>query len=145
MNCEGGGRRHCQRGQVLGEFAIASATALLLILGIIDFGRAMFVYDFVANAARMGTRYAIVHAAPCNGGVTTSCELAVKNFIAANGTGIDQSKVQLIFTWEGTPTCAGTANPGCNVKLEVDYPFAFMMTPLPTLTLKSTSQMVISQ
>ncbi len=119
---------------------------LVLIFGIIEFGRAFFAYDLVAQGARLGTRYAIVHATPCKSGGTAPCELAAKNYILSKAPGIDQSKLTPVFTWEGaSSTCPGTAQPGCYVKIELDYTFAFAALPLPSQTLKSTSQMVISQ
>jgi Flp pilus assembly protein TadG len=62
-------------GQELVEFAIVFPLLMLLLLGIIDFGRIMYSYSAITNAAREGTRYAIV---PDHQGdiaaVTESCD-----------------------------------------------------------------------
>lgn len=136
---------HGERGQALVELALVSVAVLFLIFGTLDFGRALYTYDFVAQAARSATRLAIVRAGPCAGGTTASCESAVQQAVYANTPGIDTSKLQpLQFTWEGADaTCPGTAQRGCTVTVEIDYPFTFTL-PLPALTLKATSQMVIS-
>ena len=137
---------HAQRGQALVEFALTSAVALLLILGVLEMGRAFFAYDFVSQAARIGTRYAIVNSTPCSATQDTSpCEQAIANYVKANVPGIDPAKLSLLFTWQGAPACAGTAQAGCTVAIEVDYAFNFVALPLPGPTLRSSSQMTISQ
>lgn len=133
-------------GQALVEFGLTSALALMLILGIFDVGRMFFAYDFVAQAARIGTRYAIVNAAPCaSTGITTPCEQATAAYIDSKLPGIDPSKLALVFTWQSAPPCAGIAKPGCSVAIQVDYAFSFVALPLPGETLQSSSQIVISQ
>ncbi len=143
-----------QRGQAIVEFALAASVALTLIFGIIDFGRGLYTYDLVSQAARVGTRYAIVHATiaahncsdPLVG--TTPCETDVIAYIKSKMTGVDPSQitVKTPFTWEGADaTCEATAKPGCTVGIEVDYNFTFVTLPLPAQTIKSYSQMVIAQ
>lgn len=48
------------RGQALVEFAFVLPVLLLVLVGILDFGRAIFAYNSVSNAARSATRVAIV-------------------------------------------------------------------------------------
>ena len=54
-------RRHRSRGQGLAEFALVAPILILLIVGVLDFGRAIYAANAVANAARMGARTAIVN------------------------------------------------------------------------------------
>ena len=54
------------QAQALVEFALVMPLLLLLLVGIIDFGRALFVYSEVSNAAREAVRYAAVNSADCN-------------------------------------------------------------------------------
>lgn len=49
------------RGQALVEFALILPILLILLLGILDFGRAIAAYNSVSNAARSGARVAIVN------------------------------------------------------------------------------------
>ena len=51
---------HSRRGQQLVEFALLLPLLLLLLLGIIEFGFAVFRYDTVANTSREIARYGIV-------------------------------------------------------------------------------------
>jgi len=49
-----------ERGQALAEFAIVLPLLLLLIAGILEFGRAWNIKQAVTDAAREGARYAVV-------------------------------------------------------------------------------------
>lgn len=54
-------RPHCrERGAAAVEFALILPILLLLIGGIVDFGRAMFTQVIVTNSAREGARAAVV-------------------------------------------------------------------------------------
>lgn len=49
------------RGQALVEFALVLPLFVLLLLAIFDFGRVIWARNIIENAAREGTRQAIVH------------------------------------------------------------------------------------
>lgn len=48
-------------GQTLAEFALVVPIFLLIVLGLFDVGRAVFVYNGLSNAVREGARLAIVN------------------------------------------------------------------------------------
>jgi Flp pilus assembly protein TadG len=48
------------RGQALVETALVLPILLIVLLGIFDFGRAIYAYNTIANAAREAARLAIV-------------------------------------------------------------------------------------
>ncbi len=50
-----------QAGQTMAEFAITLAVFVLILLGIIDLSRAVLARNVIADLAREGARYAIVH------------------------------------------------------------------------------------
>ena len=50
-----------RRGQSLVEFSIVSLMVCILALAAVEIGRVILVYTTVANAARAGVRYAVVH------------------------------------------------------------------------------------
>jgi Flp pilus assembly protein TadG len=52
------------RGQALVETALVLPLLLLLLIGTIDFGRGIYLYITVSNAAREGARVAIVNQSP---------------------------------------------------------------------------------
>lgn len=48
-----------QRGQSMVEFALSSVVLLLLVSGLVDIGRAIYVSEALSNAAREGARHGI--------------------------------------------------------------------------------------
>ncbi len=50
-----------QAGQTMAEFAITLAVFMLILLGIMDLSRAVLAKNVIADLAREGARYAIVH------------------------------------------------------------------------------------
>jgi len=148
--------RHSERGSTLPEMAIAAVAVMLLIFGVIDFGRAMYTYGFVSDLAREGARWAVVRG-------STSCTNSNNELADCNATEAEvQTYVQSLsegatlasgFTVTVTyPTCppdiaSGSNAPGCTVAVQVTYPFKFIMGLLPKeqLNISSTSTMVISQ
>ena len=53
-----------QRGQSLVEFALSSVVLLLLVGGLVDIGRAIYVSEAISNAAREGARHGAWYDAP---------------------------------------------------------------------------------
>jgi Flp pilus assembly protein TadG len=54
-------RRKRGRGQALVEFALVFPIALLVLFGVFDVGRLVFIYTGLTNGAREGARMAIVN------------------------------------------------------------------------------------
>ena len=54
-------RRDKPRGQAMVEFALVIPVFILLLVGMFDLGRVVWVNDTLATAAREAARYAIVH------------------------------------------------------------------------------------
>jgi Flp pilus assembly protein TadG len=50
-----------ERGTTLVEFAIGVTVLLTAMFAIVEFGRALFVHNALADAARRGARYATLH------------------------------------------------------------------------------------
>lgn len=55
---------HGQRSQAMTEFALVAPILLLMIFGIIDFGRAIYIYSTLVAAANEGVRVAIRASTP---------------------------------------------------------------------------------
>ncbi len=143
------------------EFALTVTLFLVMLFGIVDFGRALYTYHFLSNAARDATRYAAVHGSTCNddascsvanpdSGPANSANTVVQDYVKSiTPPGIDPSKVVTTPVWPGNGTtgCPSSSNsPGCPVKVQVSYPFGFLV-PLVrngSITLSSTSEMTIS-
>lgn len=56
--------RRAQRSQAIVEFAIVAPILLLLIFGIVDFGRVIYVYVTLNQAVNEGARAAVIATAP---------------------------------------------------------------------------------
>ena len=63
-----------QDGQALVEFSLALIPFLLLLMAVFDFGRAIYIYNGVSQAAREVARAASVHAQPGTNPVGYSTE-----------------------------------------------------------------------
>jgi Flp pilus assembly protein TadG len=154
-------RLELEQGSSLVEFALIVVIFMSMILGIMDFGRALYSYHFVSHAAREATRYAAVRGSTCtldgsctNDGycatvATTAClPTYVKN---TTPPGIDTTKITTTASWpvqtSSPAVCKTTSNaPGCTVEVQVSYSFSFLVPLVHTgaVTLSSTSEMVIA-
>lgn len=125
--------RRNERGSQLTEFAFVAILLFMLVFGIMEFGRAIWMYDTVAHAAREGARYAIVRGAE-SGQTATAGD--VQTYVQTRATGM--TAVTVTTTWEPDN------NPGSVVQVRVDTLFQPVVPFLPATTLTSTSRMVIS-
>ena len=60
-------RASAQLGQSMVEFALSSVVLLLLVGGLVDIGRAIYVQETISNAAREGARHGAWFQAPALG------------------------------------------------------------------------------
>lgn len=60
-----------QRGATLVEFSIGATVFLTVMFGVIEFGRALWTHNALADAARRGARYAVNQPASSPAGVKT--------------------------------------------------------------------------
>lgn len=145
-----------ERGNSLVEHALVLTVLLTMLFSIIDFGRALYTYHFVSNAAREATRWASVRSQSTNlpgGAATPGPGGNVQAFVSnVSGMGLDPTLVHTTTSFVAppntTPACAPpTNNPGCVVEVTVkyDYHFFFPFLPSSLVTMTSTSQMVITQ
>ena len=146
------------RGSTLVEFAFLIPILFALVFGIIDFGRALYSYHFVSNAAREATRWASVRGRDCTGlsgcppGAAATDVSSYVTSIAPMGIDTSPSKLSVTTNWvmppNNLPICtAYPTNPGCAVQVQVSYQFKFILPFLPSsgYRMTSTSEMIISQ
>jgi Flp pilus assembly protein TadG len=135
--------RHTERGASMVETGIALLLLLIVVFGIIDYGRAMYAYDAISNAARLGTRYAIVRGSQCQAAGCPATGDSIQTFVRAQAPLIDTNRMTVTTTWPN----GNCKSPGCPVLVTVTYPFDFVspVIPLAVLTMSSSSQMIISQ
>jgi Flp pilus assembly protein TadG len=145
------------RGNTLTEFALILPFLFAGLFGVIEFGRALYTYHFVSDAAREASRWASVRGKDCNAWPQACPAKAadVQDYVVSIvPPGINTSPTELLVntSWVAPPGkgnfCARFPNnPGCAVQVQITYQFKFILPFLPTSTysIKSTSEMVISQ
>jgi Flp pilus assembly protein TadG len=133
--------RHPQRGQSLVELALVIPLLILLFMAVFDFGRAIFAYNSVAEAARNGSRVAIVNQAPAD-----ICAVVSQR---APGLGLPAACAgtqTAVGTWvDGTDCSANEFN--CEQLVRVNYEFRAITPIIGTfigpIMLSSTSRVTV--
>jgi Flp pilus assembly protein TadG len=104
------------RGQTLVEFALILPVFILIAVVIFDFGRAVYYYSAVHNAAREGARYGVIHPSPAD---YPQIEAVARNY--AIGLGASDITVTVA---NGLPeTISGVNFPNPTIKVTVLYDF----------------------
>jgi Flp pilus assembly protein TadG len=139
------------------EMAVVSSVLFAMLFGIIELSLALYTYNYVSDAAREGTRYAIVRGSSCS--VLTNCNVTsaqIQTYVQQLGyPGINAANTTATATWlspsSSTPVtwtaCGSTCNtPGDAVQVRVTYSFLLSVPFVPgrTLSLQSSSMMVIA-
>jgi Flp pilus assembly protein TadG len=136
-----------EAGSILLEFALVTLVLLTVLFGIIDVGRALFAYDFVSDAARRGTRFAMVRGTSCSGlaGGCPAAQSDIQTYLSSNAPGINTSNLTVTATCQpggGALPC----KPGTPVNVKVQYTFSFFSPLVPSSwVMSSSSQRVVSQ
>lgn len=76
---------HDDRGTALVEFALVLPILLVLLFGVIDFGRAFLLRSTLAAGVREGARAGAVHEAPCTGAGLALMRTRVREAVTAAG------------------------------------------------------------
>lgn len=150
-----------ESGGTLVETALSMTLLLSLIFGIIEVGLMLYSYHFISNAAREGTRYAIVRGSSwgttCGSYSSSGCTATttqIQQYIRSLGfPGIDPAKLSVTPTSSltvGGSSCSpftscNAASNVVQVKVTYNFPFSVPFVSPRTLSMSSTSQMVISQ
>ncbi len=144
-------RRSDRTGATLVESALTLPLLLLLIFGMIDLGIAVQRAALCHEAARMGARMAIVHGADALQHGVWSVDQAVAAIHARidpilEAAAVDPANVQVTVTWQKSGSGPYLNSPGSLVTVQVSIPHrsAVPFLRLPSFTVSSDSQMVIS-
>jgi Flp pilus assembly protein TadG len=90
-------RHHKRRGAAIVEMALVLPIFFMVVLGIVEFGRAMMVSQMVTNAAREATRLAII-----DGSTNTSVTTWVEEFLG-DSINVEASDVTVTITVVAAP------------------------------------------
>jgi Flp pilus assembly protein TadG len=147
------GRTRNERGSYVLEMAFSLTILLALVFGVFEISEALYTYHILSDAAREGTRYAIVRGSACS--VITPCPATAANiqsYLQGLGLpGINPNLMTVTTTWPSrgsacTPSTNPCNNPGNLVQVTVTYrfPLSIPFVTASTVTMSSTSEMVIS-
>lgn len=128
-------RRRREAGQSLVETALVLPVLLIILMGIFDFGRAIFAYNAVSNSAREAVRVAIVNQN------TTAVEDEAKR----SAIGLDPAEIDVTFS---IPDCVAV-QVGCTAQVQVDHRW-MAITPIignliGPIPLSSTTEMKVER
>jgi Flp pilus assembly protein TadG len=110
---------------------------IMLLIGVVEIGRMVLVYTTIANAARAGTRYAIVHGTDSS--VTPDqVRAVVRNYLSAAPMTAGSADVNVTYG-------VSSMTIGSTVTVQVSYLFDPLTTYFPlSVNLGSTSEGVIT-
>jgi Flp pilus assembly protein TadG len=142
--------RRREAGQAQVEFALVIVFIMLLIVGFMEVILMMHTYNVIADAAKEGVRYAIVHGAGNTGGCGPASCAAITG---APGTGVVKTYAQYSLHDTTTMTVAVDYNPGgnngavacntspCLVRVTVSYPYQPIFgLGWPTVTVNAAAE-----
>ncbi len=129
------------RGSAFVEFGILGPVFFLVIVGMIDFGRMMWLSNSVEHAATEGARYAAVRG---SNKATVATVQTITDFARAQVTLIPTGDMTVNVSW----TPANNNNPGSSVTVQVTYDdFEYLLVGFlgfEPVDLEGTSTMVIN-
>jgi Flp pilus assembly protein TadG len=109
-------RRPARRGAALLEFAVVMPVLLIVVLGMIEIGRAVMVVDVLAYAARLGARTASISSGSTSGATSAAGK-------ALTDSGINGATVTVAVN-SSTVTDAAAAVSGDEIAVTVNVPYA---------------------
>ncbi len=140
------------RAQALVETALVLPLLLLLIVGLFDVGRAIWLSNTLATAVREGTRYGIVHgalsASPTGPGAASytppNTDTTITAQVRSYASGVPNN-LTVLSTWPD-----GNANRGSRIVVSASFPFTPILAQVFLgsglgITLQSSSTLVIEQ
>jgi Flp pilus assembly protein TadG len=130
------GMRRDQRGVAVIEFALVAIPLFLLVLGIIDFGRALNYYNDMQQLAGQGARFAAVDQEPGSAGGQASANFQKDLAGFADSPELKAASNHLTV-------CINTplpTKPGDPVVVQVNYSFHFIPLVSPITLPLSTTQ-----
>ncbi len=148
-------------GQSLVEFALIFPLIVLLVVGFVEVGRAVFAYNTIANAARQAARVATVNqladvtdcdeTRPIDDPYEPHWSLRGCAIAAASTLGITSANVSVSYAPPPSTTldCDPTLHVGCIASVTVTYNFTvstpFVNMLIGPFTMRQTSAMPIER
>lgn len=145
-------RQAGSRGQTLVEFSLSALMLVVLMFGVFEMSRMLLVYTTVANAARAGVRYGIVHGADVNTATaeTTQIQTLVKGYLSAAPINTANPGLTINVSYPGGGACPPVVHTnvkGCLVSVTVTYPydpFVLFYSRFFSINISSTTEGIIT-
>jgi Flp pilus assembly protein TadG len=115
--------KRADEGQGLVEFALVFPILVLVLLFLFDFGRAVFAYTTLDNAARAGIRVAIVDQSNASSCLPTTRTYKCAAAEQTAGLGLAAGTIS-DATISGSGCTGSSYNIGCDVTLQLTYSFS---------------------
>jgi Flp pilus assembly protein TadG len=146
-----------EEGSAIMETAMSFLMLMSFLLVVMETGFLLYSYHFISEAAREGTRYAIVRGSTagsaCGSYNSLGCQASpadVQNFVKNLGF-LAPANMTVTPTWSAftagstCPTTGPCNSPGNLVSVQVQYNFTLSIPVIPTksYTLSSTAAMII--
>ena len=128
-------QRRGQRGQSLVEMALVLPLLMILLVGVVDVGRAMFAKIAITNASREGARYASRFPADKPGAID-----AVRDELELNG--LDSALVDVTID----PDPAGNWLKGLPITVSLTYPYGTILggiIGMGEIEIGATTEMIV--
>ena len=149
------------RGQSLVEFALVFPIIVLLVMGFMEIGRAVFAFNTIANAARQGARVAAVNqladvtecdeTRPIEDPYEPHWSMRGCAIVAGKTIGLKTANITVAYSAPPGTTldCDPTVHVGCIAAVTVSYHFTlttpFVSSLIGPFTMSQTSEMPIER
>lgn len=153
-----------EEGAALVEMALSAAVFLTILIGMVYLIFGLYVYNFVADAAREASRYASTRGSQCvfNTPLLANCNAGraqIQSFVQSMPyPGLNANNLTVTTTWLKANTTGTTGWTACaprtpcklpgdmvQVRVTYGYPINVPFWTSTTIDVSSASQMVISQ
>ena len=123
MRRENSRRQDNRRGSTIVEFSLAFTAFIMLLMGMMEFGRVIWTFSTLSHAVSQGARYAAVHGSGnpvmVNGNDDTAT--AIADLVKANSIGLDSSQVSVNTVW------SPDNDRGSEFTITASYPLGMVM------------------
>lgn len=139
-------QRSARSGVTMVEFSLVFLVFIVLVVGLMEIGRAVWTYTTIAHATRRGARYAALHGSNnpvLDGGNNDVTDAEIANRVKANTVGLDTANIVV-----SAPVWTPDRSRGSVVQLTVTYPFELvsggLILPRRSINLSSTTRMLVA-
>ncbi len=132
-------KRNGERGHAMVEFSLVFILFVTVVVGLMEFGRAIWTYTTVIHATRQVGRYCMVR-----GSLDPTTLTDVRAVVVRHATGLESSKIGLTGLWGDVVDDPSGVERGDVIEVRVAYPFQLvtgaLLIPNSTIQMASTTR-----